>query len=91
MADADIGLEGEAGEDFFHFRIVTPKRIIKWLEEDKIVNCRCMFIVSASTIDDMLTSVEKEITEILDKCEKDTWEEVANSINAFLHWEYSEN
>lgn len=88
-ADADIGEEGFEGADYFHFRMVTPKRIKKWLEEDKIVNCRATFIVNESTMEENLKVVENEIKKILQQCDDSSWEEVANTINLYIKWEYS--
>lgn len=88
-ADADIGEEGFEGTDYFHFRMVTPKRLKKWLEEDKIVNGRATFIVNESTMEENLKVAENEIKKILQHCENTSWEKVANEINLYLKWEYS--
>ena len=90
-ADADIGEKGFEGVDYFHLRIVTPKRLKKWLEEDKIVNGRATFIVNEPTMEENLKVVENEINHILEKCDKPTLEEVINAINLYLVWEYSDS
>ncbi|WP_256715654.1 Imm8 family immunity protein [Paenibacillus peoriae] len=82
MRQADIGKEGFEGADYFHFRIVTPKRLMRWLEEDRIVNGRYTFVV------DNLKIVEDEINKVLQSCEGSTWEDVALAISRHLKWEY---
>ncbi|MFK4343611.1 MULTISPECIES: Imm8 family immunity protein [unclassified Paenibacillus] len=87
-ADADIGEEGFEGADYFHFRIVTPKRLMRWLEEDRIVNGRYTFVVNESTMEDNLKIVEDEINKVLQSCEGSTWEDVALAVSRHLKWEY---
>ena len=89
-ADADIGEKEFNGFDCFHFRIVTPKRLMKWLEEDKIINGRATFIVNGSTMEENVKIVENEINSILQKCDKPSLEEIIKAINLYLEWEYSE-
>jgi hypothetical protein len=89
-ADADIGEKGFEGVDYFHFRIVTPKRLKKWLEEDNIVNGRATFIVNEPTMEENLKIVEKEINSILKKCDKPSFKDAISAINLYLEWEYSE-
>lgn len=81
---ADIGTEGEEGVEYFYFRIMTPKRLSSILKEDRIFDGRATFIVNEFNIE----LIKKEINEILDDCIRLTWNEVAQSINRHLEWEY---
>ncbi|MGO4119130.1 Imm8 family immunity protein, partial [Rhizobium ruizarguesonis] len=44
-ANADIGTDDAEGVDYFYFRVVSPKRLLSFLKEDKIVNGRATFIM----------------------------------------------
>ncbi|MBG9736687.1 Imm8 family immunity protein [Paenibacillus alvei] len=83
-AIADIGSKDFEGVDYFYFRIMTPKRLVTILEEDKILDGRGTFIVNEFD----LAVVEKEINKILADCIRPTWDEVAKAINRHLNWEY---
>ncbi|MFS0837434.1 Imm8 family immunity protein [Paenibacillus sp. 1P03SA] len=83
-AIADIGPSDVDGVDYFYFRIMTPKRMLSILNEDKIMDGRAIFIVK----DFNLSLVEKEIKTILKDCIRPTWDEVAKAINRHLDWEY---
>lgn len=83
-ASADIGTNGSEGVDYFYFRIMTPKRLLTILDEDKILDGRATFIVKEFDLD----IVEKEMNKILEDCIRPTWDEVAKAINRYLNWEY---
>jgi len=83
-ASADIGTADSDGVEYFYFRIMTPKRLLAILEEDKILNGRATFIVNEFNS----TLVEMEINKILEDCIRPTWDEVAKAINRHLNWEY---
>lgn len=83
-ASADIGSDTSEGVDYFYFRIMTPKRLLAILEEDKVLDGRATFIVNEFD----LVLVEKEINKILEDCIRPTWDEVAKAINRHLNWEY---
>ncbi|MCY9591355.1 hypothetical protein PC41400_09025 [Paenibacillus chitinolyticus] len=83
-AIADIGPRDVDGVDYFYFRIMTPKRMLSILNEDKIMDGRATFIVKEFN----LALVEKEINKILEDCIRSTWDEVAKAINRYLNWEY---
>ncbi|UHA75753.1 hypothetical protein KIK04_00700 [Paenibacillus sp. 481] len=83
-ASADIGTAESEGVEYFYFRIMTPKRLLSILEEDKILDGRATFLVNELD----LTLVEKEINLILEDCVRPTWDEVAKAINRHLNWEY---
>lgn len=83
-ASADIGTADSEGVEYFYFRIITPKRLLAILEEDKILDGRATFIVDE--FDPAL--VEMEINKILKDCIRPTWDEVAQAINRHLNWEY---
>ncbi|MFE6796503.1 Imm8 family immunity protein [Paenibacillus chitinolyticus] len=63
-AIADIGPKDVDGVDYFYFRIMTPKRMLSILNEDKIMDGRATFIVKEFNLD----LVEKEINKILEDC-----------------------
>ncbi|MFF2889044.1 Imm8 family immunity protein [Paenibacillus sp. NPDC057967] len=83
-AIADIGPTDAEGVDYFYFRIMTPKRVLSILEEDKILDGRAIFIINNFDI----SLVEAEINKILEDCIRPTWDEVAKAINRHLNWEY---
>ncbi|OMF51148.1 Imm8 family immunity protein [Paenibacillus peoriae] len=83
-ATAYIGEENSEGVDYFHFRIMTPTRLLAILEEDKFLDGRATFIVNEFD----LSLVEKEINKILEDCIRRTWDDVAKAINRHLKWEY---
>ncbi|MFB7817172.1 Imm8 family immunity protein [Paenibacillus chitinolyticus] len=83
-AIADIGPKDVDGVDYFYFRIMTPKKMLSILNEDKIMDGRATFIVNEFNLD----LVEKEINKILEDCIRPTWDEVAKAINRYLNWEY---
>lgn len=81
---ADIGVEDEEGVQYFYFRILTPKRLTAILEEGKIFDGRATFILNEFNTQ----LIENEINKVLFDCIRPTWDEVAQSINRFLQWEY---
>ncbi|MFC5452547.1 Imm8 family immunity protein [Paenibacillus aestuarii] len=83
-ASADIGSDNVEGVDYFYFRIMTPKKLLSILEQDKVVDGRATFIVNEFD----LSLVEIEINKILQDCIRPTWDEVAKAINRHLNWEY---
>ena len=87
-AEADIGIEGEKGIEFFDFTIITPKRLKKILEENRVIDGRAIFIVNEPTMEANLELVKRKINEILQDCVRETWDEVAKAINRHLQWEY---
>lgn len=83
-ATAYIGFEDSEGSDLFYFRVMTPKRLLVILKEEKILDGRATLI-----IDEFYESlVEKEINKILEDCVRSSWDEVAKAINRHLNWEY---
>lgn len=83
-AIADIGPKDVDGVDYFYFRIMTPKRVLSILEEDKILDGRATFIINEFD----MSLIELEINKILEDCIRPTWDEVAKAINRHLNWEY---
>jgi hypothetical protein len=83
-ANADIGVADSEDVEYFYFRIMSPKRLLTILNEDKILNGRATFIVNEYD----LKLVENEINNILKECIRPTWDEVAIAINRHLEWEY---
>lgn len=83
-ASADIGTKDSQGVDYFYFRIMTHKKLLTILEEDKILDGRATFIVKEFD----LAIVEEEIIKILEDCIRPTWDEVAKAINRYMDWEY---
>lgn len=83
-ANVDIGTADSDGVEYFYFRVMTPKRLLAILEEDKILDGRATFIINEFDP----TLVEKEINKILEDCIRPTWDEVAKAINRHLNWEY---
>lgn len=88
ILEACISEEGDEGEDFFSFQIMTPKRLKNILEQDKIFSDRSVFIVNEITMELNIELVKREINKMLKRCARETWEETALAINYFLKWEY---
>lgn len=81
---AYIAEESDSGSECFHFQVVNSEYVMQILSENKIINGRALFI-----IDNFEQEVlEYEINNILKDCVRSTWEETANAINRYLHWEY---
>jgi len=85
-ASADIGTADSEGVEYFYFRIMTPKKLLSILEEDKLLDGRATFLVNELD----LTLIEKEINLILEDCIRPNWDEVAKAINRHLNWEYDD-
>lgn len=83
-ASAYIGTADSEGADHFNFRIMTPKRLLTILEEDKFLDGRATFLVNKLD----MALLEKQINLILEDCIRPTWDEVANAINRHLNWDY---
>lgn len=83
----DIGVEGEVGVEYFYCRIMTPKKMLKLLEEDHVVYGRATFIIDKFD----LSLVEAEINQMLKNCIRPTWDEVTKAINRYLDWEYDDS
>jgi len=88
-ACAYIGENNKDGADYFYFKLVTPKRIIKLLNENKIIDGRATFIVNEADMESNLELVKTEINKILQDCARPTWDEVTQVINRYLEWEYN--
>ena len=87
-ANADIGIDGREGVEYFYFRIITPKRLAKLLETDRIVDGRATFIIYEANMESNLRLVECQIKKILEDCRRESRNEVAKAINRYLEWEY---
>ena len=85
---ACIGTEDSEGEDNFDFGIITPKALERELGDglDIIVGSR-YFIVNKLDFE-MIT---KKIEQILLKHQRDTWDEVAKSLDPYFRWEYTDS
>ncbi|WP_338543745.1 Imm8 family immunity protein [Paenibacillus tundrae] len=85
---ACIGTEDSEGEDNFDFGIITPKALERELGDglDIILGSR-YFIVNRLDFE-MIT---KKIEQILLKHQRDTWDEVAKSLDPYFRWEYTDS
>lgn len=83
-ATAYIGFEDSEGSDLFYFRVMTPKKLLFILKEEKILDGRATLIINEFNE----SLVEKEINKILEDCVRSSWDEVAKAINRHLNWEY---
>ncbi|WP_280648902.1 Imm8 family immunity protein [Brevibacillus sp. 1238] len=72
------------GSDLFYFRVMTPKRLLVILKEEKTLDGRAILIINEFNE----SLVEKEINKILEDCVRPSWVEVAKAINRHLNWEY---
>ncbi len=81
---AYISEEDDIGSDCFYFQVLTPKYMLKSLNENKVINGRSTFIIQNYS-EELL---ELEIKKILQDCIRPTWDEVAKAINRHLNWEY---
>ncbi|MFK4305315.1 hypothetical protein ABH892_005500 [Paenibacillus sp. RC254] len=74
----------DKGADCFHFQVVSPEYLAKFLSENNIFDGRATFIVSKFD----LALLELEVNKILKDCIRPTWDEVGKAINRHLRWEY---
>lgn len=85
---ACIGTEDSIGEDNFDFTIITPKALERELKSDsKIILGMRYFIVNKLDFE----LITETINEILLKHERETWNEVAESLSPYFLWEYTDS
>ncbi|WP_145331874.1 Imm8 family immunity protein [Paenibacillus xylanexedens] len=85
---ACIGTEDSDGEDNFDFGIITPKALERELRDGvDIISGSKYFIVNRLDFE-MIT---RKIEQILVKHQRETWEEVANSLTPYFRWEYTDS
>ncbi|MNI81099.1 hypothetical protein D3C73_1376810 [compost metagenome] len=83
-ATAYISEENDKGADCFHFQVISPGYLTKFLSENDLFNGRATFIVNKFD----LALLELEVNKILKDCIRPTWDEVGKAINRHLRWEY---
>jgi len=76
------------GADCFYSKVMTPKKLIKLLSDEKILSGRTVFIVNEPDMESNIKLLKAEINKFLPSCARETWEEVALAINCYLEWEY---
>ena len=85
---ACIGTEDGDGADCFDFGIITPKALERELGDGvDIISGSRYFIVNRLDFE-MIT---RKIEQILLKHQRETWEEVANSLTPYFSWEYTDS
>ena len=81
-----VGPEGGEGEESFDIDVCTPK----WLEEacqgEGFVVGRHYLIVARYEV----TQLKSVITGLVEKCEGDSWPEVAEKVSRIGHWEFED-
>jgi len=90
MVHADIGPEGTkapdgtVATDIFLFYVTTPKHLINSVKGEDYRFGRGLLIVEEYSE----ALIRKAFEKLLSSIEGDNWEEVANKINRYGHWEF---
>lgn len=88
LLEAGIAEESDEGADLFSFYITTPIGILNFIDEEDDFPIRGVFIVNGVNMKSNIELVQNKINKILERCARETWEEVALAINYYLNWEY---
>ncbi|MFB0846908.1 Imm8 family immunity protein [Paenibacillus oleatilyticus] len=81
---AAIGPKEEEGADLFYLYIVSPMRLEKMGKTKGLIQGKDKFILNKFSRE----LVEQELSNIIIRCKRNTWEETAQALNRFLFWEY---
>lgn len=80
--EAFIGPEDEPGTEVFYFSALSPKRLVRMIEDD-IELGRGLLISS----DFNLPKIETKIRQLLTNCHRDNWDETIKAIWRYARWE----
>ncbi len=81
LMEADIGPKGSKGAEIFNFVVVTPR----WLE----ANDECRWGKGYLLLPEFSwQEVERMLGRLVSGASGESWEEIANSLNKFMDWEF---
>lgn len=87
VLQADIGLDdGTQAADTFTFYICTPKKLSAIVKEEKHQLGRHLIIVDQFDWE----LLESTIVKICDEATGENWEEIAEQISRYGHWEFED-
>ena len=79
-----IGIQGKEGEESFNFEICTPKWLLNNFKKNDIIIGKNYIIVFEYNF----KKLSQTIKELIDNCTGNSWDEIANKICRFSHWEF---
>lgn len=83
IVQADIGVAGEEGSDIFTFYVTTPQ----WLQKQSSIGWR--WGQGLLILDEFEWSlIESALSKLVESVSGETWEECAEKINRYGHWEF---
>ncbi|WP_239297678.1 Imm8 family immunity protein [Paenibacillus sp. ACRRY] len=82
--DAFIGEVGSKGSEVFRFYIVSPKWLLKALENSDEIELGRGYLI---TSDYSISKVEYRIKTIIGNCQKTSWDDVIHAISRYAIWE----
>lgn len=84
LVNLKIGPEDEEGINYFHLNVCTPEWLCKnhWLPE----LMRHTLLVRKYDLDE----ITKTITDYIDQCKGEDWEEIAQKLSRVFAWEYED-
>jgi len=83
---AMVGPEGGEGEESFDIGVCTPKWLAKKCEQEGFVVGRHYLVVERYDPPRLRTL----ITELIEKCEGNSWQEVGEKVGRIGHWEFED-
>ena len=81
-----VGPYGERGEESFDLYVCTPAWIAEKCERDGFVNGRHLLIVRDYDPD----LIESLITKLVESCQGNSWEDVAEKVGRIGYWEFED-
>ncbi|MGG4132080.1 Imm8 family immunity protein [Paenibacillus illinoisensis] len=82
--DAFIGEVGSKGSEVFRFNIVSPKWLLKALENSDEIELGRGYLI---TSDFNISKVEYRIKTIIGNCQRTSWDDVIHAISRYAIWE----
>lgn len=83
---AHIGLQGRAGRDLFHFRLLTPRSLQRILWANRYLWGRELLIVERFDYKVVYGLVKA----LCDRIEGDSWEVIAQRLSPYVTWEFDQ-
>jgi len=81
-----VGPKGMEGEESFDLTVCTPKWLLKQYDKDDIVVGRHHIIVFEYHYHKMIDFIKR----LIESCEGDDWEEVAQKVSRYGMWEFED-
>lgn len=87
LIQALIGLKGQDGEESFGILVCTPQWFAKeQLSRSSYIWGRTYLFVNTYDI----SCIQSAIEDLCHRFKRDTWEELANEISRYSHWEFED-